>query len=415
MPTTSVIEVEEEAPKTLDDLTHFWLENGAPCFIGNVKNICDHAEKLGFQVYYVLSEEKLTYEDGNTPKTVYRPMMFKVVNNIVGRAITPQPNAVKLETMERTAWFSLPKIPWTLVETIDAFFRHIDDKFGTESIVLLTYDSTKEGPEGWDVLVPVQDNTAHDCHYEADSVADMKPDHVYIVGSAHSHPRMAAYASGTDHKDQAEFDGLHITYGWLASKGNKTEYHIELQMGGESFVYKPEQIFEEAPKPQLDTSHVEAWAEKVSKKSYSTTNSSSGGTSRQNWGGSGGGANPLYSKTTEQSRVKPPEGCPDITKNVVIGVIGSDEPSCPFCEFMFVPADTAGRKCLTCHQYVCYAGESIDDVVRIRNEAGVYSQDIIVDREPKPTKPIFIWTREEDGTNTYTEVYNPLGLDPAGK
>ena len=66
-----------------------------------------------------------------------------------------------------------------------------------------------------------------------------------IVGSVHSHPGMPAYASGTDHADQADFDGVHITFGWQNNvNSGATQYHIELQVSGESYTLKPEDVFE---------------------------------------------------------------------------------------------------------------------------------------------------------------------------
>lgn len=399
-----VIDVVEDKKLGLEDLDHFWLANGAPCFIGNVKDICDHVEALGYQIYFVIAEEKIAYEENKVTKYTYQTQVFKVTNNYAGRSVTPCDDVVKLETLEKNAWFSLPKIPWSLVEKIDAFFRKVDDKLGVESIVLLTYDSEKTGPEGWGVLVPKQSNTGASCDYEADSIAGIKPDHVYIVGSAHSHPGMAAYASGTDHKDQADFDGLHITYGWKPSGGNKTEFHVELQMGGEGFIFRPDQVFEDAPKPPVDVSDIEDWANNVSKKSFAagyqkTTSTTSFGSSR-----SLVGAAAQYNKTAEQSRVKAPADCPDITQNIVIGVIDELDKVCPFCNFAFVPSDINNRKCLTCHQYLAFEKESVSDITGIRSKNGMYSYDLQLDKGDQ--KPVYFWSRESGGKNTYICVFS---------
>ena len=130
----------------------------------------------------------------------------------------------------------------------------------------LTYNMNATGPEGWGVLVPDQTNTPAHCKYDADSIAELKPEDVMIVGSVHSHPEMSAYASGTDHADQADFDGLHITYGWQKSQNNgATQYHLELQMSGQNYILKPEDVFEDIAVLKDPDPDVVEWSGKVKK------------------------------------------------------------------------------------------------------------------------------------------------------
>lgn len=263
---------------TLDDLTYFWLPNGAPCFVANQENICDSIEALGFQIYYLIGyKETVTktttpYKAGVPSTTVenstYKSKMFKVVNNFVGRAVSEveEDFGPGLMSFEEEAHYTMPALPHVIVEKLDEFFRLVHAKHGTESIVLLTYDTTKEGSEGWGILVPEQTNTSVHCKYDPDSIVDLKEDHIMIVGSVHSHPEMPAYASGTDHEDQADFDGLHITYGWQKSVSNgATQYHLELQMGGTSYTLKAQDVFEDFIIQKEPDPEVVAWSEKVKK------------------------------------------------------------------------------------------------------------------------------------------------------
>jgi hypothetical protein len=172
----------------------------------------------------------------------------------------------ELAVFKEEAHYTMPAIPHVIVEKLDEFFRLIHAKHGSESIVLLTYDTTKEGPEGWGILVPEQTNTSTHCKYDPDSIVDLKEDHVMIVGSVHSHPEMPAYASGTDHDDQADFDGLHITYGWQKSVANgATQYHLELQMGGTSYTLTAKDVFEDFILQKEPDPEVVAWSDKVKK------------------------------------------------------------------------------------------------------------------------------------------------------
>lgn len=275
----------EQIPQvSLDDLQYFWMPSGLPCFIADRDNICDIVEDIGFNIYYLFANKKTTKTIQNnsnnnnskvaynvsspTQVVTYNNTLFKVINNFVGRVVQASTDELP-ETFflaEETCEYNMPEIPHVLVEKMDQFFRLVYSQHGTESIVLLTYDMNSNGPEGWGVLVPEQSNTPAHCKYDADSVAAIKPDNVLIVGSVHSHPEMSAYASGTDHADQADFDGLHITYGWQKSVNNgATQYHIELQMAGTAYSLKVEDVFESYTLQKQPDPDVVEWSGKVKK------------------------------------------------------------------------------------------------------------------------------------------------------
>ena len=244
----------------LEDLNYFWTKSGVPCFMANRDNIEEEIEFLGFNIYYLICNvavdrkvESNVYDKGITTKNVsyvtdLSTKIVKVVNNFVGRTVAEivDEDLFDFDVTRETAEYSLPPIPRVIIDKLDEFFRLVHVQHGTESIVLLTFDPQYEGTsQGWGVLVPDQVNTSVHCKYDADSIVDQKPEDVLIVGSVHSHPEMAAYASGTDHADQADFDGIHITYGWQKSINNgATQYHIEMQMAGHAYTLKPEDVFE---------------------------------------------------------------------------------------------------------------------------------------------------------------------------
>jgi hypothetical protein len=266
---------------TLDDLNYFWMPNGAPCFIANnydvVDDFCETVESFGFQIYYIITdkESSKTVQAKNdkgvmVPTEIYQyaPAIFKVVNNFTGRAVMESKEAFgnSFCPVKEAAEYNMPAIPRVIIDKLDEFFRLVHAQHGTESIVILTFDTTKEGSDGWGVLVPQQENTSVHCKYDADSIAEMKPDNLMIVGSVHSHPEMSAYASGTDHADQADFDGVHITYGWQKSvNGGATQYHIELQIGGENYKLNPEDVFEYYSHSKDPDPEVVEWSSKVKK------------------------------------------------------------------------------------------------------------------------------------------------------
>lgn len=400
----------EKSYMSIDELTYFDLPNGMPCFVGDVNEICEHVEANGYNFYYVMGIEKYNYIDNKVSKPATRPSVLKVVSTIISRSVTvADPAELGLDTLETNAEYLLPYIPFELVQMMDDFFRAVEDKHGTESIVLLTYDPEyldKETPSaGWGILVPDQTNTAADCAYDHESIVSEKDEHVYIVGSAHSHPGMAAFASGTDHKDQADFPGIHITYGWRKNvNNNATEYHIELQTPGAVFSMQPEQVFESRPKSD-PSPKIDEWMNKISKK---TPAPSTTGIGAGTYSSSNGYSN--YSGTTKYGNTgtpKPktislPAGFPEVASNIIVAELTSaSEEKCPFCSTKFIAPDLNKRRCLSCHQFIAMPGETVDDIVKVRITQGLFSHDIDVS---KPIfKDIYIWTRI-DNKDTVTLV-----------
>lgn len=271
----------ENQPIQLEDLDYFWTKSGVPCFMANRENIEQAIESLGFTIYYLICNvaedrkiENKTWEKGQqvtttTYLTDLSTKIVKVVNNFVGRSVNEikDEDIYDFEPVREGAVYNLPPIPREIVDKLDEFFRLVDAQHGTESIVLLTFDPNFTGSSaGWGVLVPDQVNTSVHCKYDPDSIVEQKPDHIMIVGSVHSHPNMAAYASGTDHADQADFDGLHITYGWQKSvNGGATQYHIEMQMNGSVWTLKPEDVFADTIFTKQPDPQVLEWSSKVKK------------------------------------------------------------------------------------------------------------------------------------------------------
>lgn len=289
-------QVEDQKVFTFDDFKYFWTPQGVPCFIALDEDAggydyCDVIETdLGLSMYYLITD-KLTFKEvtetipghyeepgkkwvaQSTKKTVVSersPAIFKVVKNLVGRTVSLSTDdfGSTYVGMEEEATYQLPFIPRTLVDKMDEFFRLVHAQHGTESILLLTFDeSNPNSSDSWGVLVPKQENTSVHCKYDPDSVAELKPFHLSIVGSVHSHPDMPAYASGTDHEDQADFDGLHITYGWQKSvNGGATQYYIEMQMAGKAYKLSPEDVFQPHNIVKDPDPEVVKWTENVSKK-----------------------------------------------------------------------------------------------------------------------------------------------------
>jgi hypothetical protein len=402
---------EEEKPA----LNAFMLSNGFPLFLGEVDDIIDRVKELGYNIFYVLGTYVAEYEVQNDTTKTTRieksppvPRVFRVTVNNLGYAVdTVDADALGLVRVEPSATMNLEKIPFELIQKIDAFFRAVDKKNYSEAIVLFTYDPIAEG-SGWGILVPKQKNTGTHCKYDPPSVVDELTDlnegrefdeQIFIAGTAHSHPGMSAYASHTDEGDQKNFDGIHITFGWRHGS-NATEHHVELQMGGTSFALSSEAAFTDAPEPP-NFPEVEVWInDKVTKATYTSSYNSSNFS--QGYGSTGATFSPWQgydssrdSKSYYDQNQKPfklPEGCPDIkTAFVVARLLSEEEAKCPVCQNPFHTGTKDKRRCWDCMCYVLFPGETVDDIVEIRQQDDAPTFDL---RPERASKDILVWERE---------------------
>lgn len=373
----------EQENVSLDDLNYFWMPNGAPCFMADREDICEIVESLGFQIYYLIAnlEEEKTVDgkDAQNKPIKYTVSEFtgsllKVVNNMVGRSIAiaeePFPSdqfaAVKTE-----AYYSLPKIPYSLIEKLDEFFRVVDAQHGTESIVILTFDPNVDDSSGWGVLVPEQSNTSVHCKYDADSIAFLKPDHVMIVGSVHSHPGMAAYASGTDHADQADFDGIHITFGWQKTVNNgATQYYAEMQLSGNAYKLDIDDVIEFSNVKKDPDPEVVEWTTKVKKALPPSQHLGTGvqyrtGTAVPTQQDQQTNRRPNPTTTTTGSR---PQTIPfdfDPTQGVLIAEVdfSAKSPTCPSCDYILFEDDAEeDGSCPACDIMIASASWSLGQI-----------------------------------------------------
>lgn len=398
---------DNEAALTIEDLHYVHL----PVFGTEKVYVPSNAKEMAvledsdLSYYLYIASDKVEEVNGNSTIVTHTPQVFEVRKSLIYRSVTVVPEKdLKLVDSEATAYFTLPKIPWNMVCEIDWFFREVYKRHQAESIVLLTYDEEVGGQDGWGFVVPTQENTSHDCNYKPESIAGLYPETASIVGSWHSHPMMTAYASGTDHKDQASFDGLHLTSGWLTANDD-TEYYAEMQVGNMRWTFKPHILLDGAPKASA-SEDTQKLLERVSKKTYGSTNSS-----QSNWPKSGrtGSLAPAGTTPNRSNKLEPiiglPKSAEDPSKMTYIGRLKSeDETECPFCHVPIISIDVAWRMCSACHSFIAKPGESLSDILDIRKKEGVMTWDI--DIEDTPPKPIAMWERDEND-DKITIVYEP--------
>lgn len=365
---------------TYDGLSFVRLPDNSFLFIGNDDKIIEKVLSLGLQTFYVLGEAQVSRTEPNGIKKLTKiPRMYRVIYSIMGLAtIEVSCDEVPLPKLEHKGAYSMPPIPMVMLKRVEALLRAIYAEHKTEGVVVLTFDTSKDDSTGWGFVVPKQSNTPAHCHYEPDTVMDQLGPNDAIVGSIHSHPMMSAHASGTDHNDQAEFDGLHITFGWRSD--DRVEYHIEWQAGPCNFSVDPDVAFERAPLPELDEELQHWMEEQVSKATTTTTTYSA------NRGGAGGGGTNAgtgnrgvsYQKHMHRDRKNLPNDVPNGQRDLVMVQAVREELEgddykwhCAACGINLTDSKVKRLRCYACGAYLFADAAGVDDLGKffsIRND-----------------------------------------------
>lgn len=430
---------------TIDDLTHYVMPNGLLCFVGNKPDICEIVESMGYNMYYILADNatkksytnqtKSEWINGShvpgTTTTFYeeeREMaLFKVVKNLIGRAVAISEDSFgsQFAGITPVAHYHLPPIPISLIKKLDEFFRLVDAKHGTESIVLLTFDdSNPESSDSWGVLVPKQENTAVHCKYDPDSIVDLKPYNVSIVGSVHSHPGMAAYASGTDHQDQADFDGIHITFGWQSSVNNgATQYHIEMQMSGSAYTLKPEDVFEQIKSTKEPDPEVLKWTENVSKKAIPPYTGTGASHTNQYKPQQTQSLQITQNRTTSTGikslDVEQYIQDAKLSRNSVVVVELPYETNftykgmthhCPACEWPLSNVDLSNNICAGCNVYIATRSQTANEIIELVK----YHEKNVYPTTPEPFTDIYFFCFDTDEKPMLLHIYGKGSIVASG-
>lgn len=152
--------------------------------------------------------------------------------NGVSKALIPVPEVSGLPKIESRLEFSAAKIPLDLVRRVAAFFRAVYKIHKSEAAGYLFYRAGE-----WDFVVPSQTATGASAHYDQPP----RREGWVIAGTIHSHAAMSAFHSGTDHKDEEGFDGVHITIGKLDSV---PEYSCSIVVQGVRRICDPSELID---------------------------------------------------------------------------------------------------------------------------------------------------------------------------
>ena len=122
------------------------------------------------------------------------------------------------------------KLPWELWVQAVAWCQVTQEKFKSEALIYLFYDTSKPSSPWQLWFVPqitngmtVKANTNH-ANYKLER--KMFPDLQF--GSLHHHCTTGAFASGTDKDDEVDRDGFHFTIGNIGSNRHSTHFRFSL-------------------------------------------------------------------------------------------------------------------------------------------------------------------------------------------
>ena len=159
--------------------------------------------------------------------------------------------------VEQTVSESEPTLMWkkgsistSIWSDIKNICEYTNDKFNSECLIRLYYN-TKE--DKWDALMHPQEMNGMTVNDKLDDDLVLSlGDGWAEAGSVHHHCSSGAFQSGTDHSDEAQTSGLHITIGKVGS--DEYEIHSRFREGNQfiqpnlaSFFSVPKWLIENVP------------------------------------------------------------------------------------------------------------------------------------------------------------------------
>jgi len=145
------------------------------------------------------------------------------------------------------ASLDVAKITMRQFTQILSLFREVYKTFRSEANVILHYNKKRKR---YRIDVPLQGVTGASVDYV--NGEDTYKDYIRI-GTIHSHANMTAFHSPTDHTDEENWDGLHITLGKMDE--DYFDISCSIMTGGERFMVQPEDYIEGVELVEYEIEH----------------------------------------------------------------------------------------------------------------------------------------------------------------
>jgi hypothetical protein len=156
---------------------------------------------------------------------------------------------VEVPTIENiTPEFHGKPIPMSMWHDIMHCMKQTQDKFKSEALIFLFYDTTAKQPWSW-WLPPQQTNgmtvksLPNDPAYKAQRTN--YPD--LMLGTVHHHCTASAFQSSTDESDEINREGMHFTIGHLDK--DVFDLHFRMSLGGQCVDLDPHTYIEKVASP----------------------------------------------------------------------------------------------------------------------------------------------------------------------
>jgi hypothetical protein len=183
--------------------------------VGNFKGDITMAIQL-HPIY--LASQNFTPPETGTYYLVAKDGVYLRVERKHGWAFVKVKDLPFLKEIKTKSQFTLGKLPATIVAQAITFFRKVFDEYRSESYLTLLYSSKLDQYKLW---APKQTVSYSSVEYDrTDTIPVEDRDYIgndgdayAMVGTIHSHCDFSAFHSGTDERDEATFDGLHLTFG----------------------------------------------------------------------------------------------------------------------------------------------------------------------------------------------------------
>ena len=190
--------------------------------------------------------------DKSTPKPD-TPTLYEISANGIfihketpfWKAIVPVDRISILEEQKPQFDLLLPPIPKDIWVAVARFFAWVTEKQSTEAIVLLWWGGL--GESSYRITVPLQ-SVSFGAIYNYDIT---QIENYHLIGTLHSHGSMPAFHSSTDRDDEANFDGIHGTFGGFSSPSDSFSLSIQACINGTRFTLDPIALFEGIAKSSL--------------------------------------------------------------------------------------------------------------------------------------------------------------------
>jgi hypothetical protein len=159
-----------------------------------------------------------------------------------------------------------PQYGWRMdAPSQSAVGLHVDYDLRNEPTAVKGYRLTRQvevEEKGAKVMKPISRTSETP---ECDAGEEVTEEFQYkLFGTIHSHANAGAFHSGTDDKDEKQFDGLHITIGNVNVASHS--YSCRWVLSGEFFKADMQDAVEDPPESFFD----ERWLKRVTKKTYAT-------------------------------------------------------------------------------------------------------------------------------------------------